>query len=52
MDNDSFVIYIKIEDFYINIVDDVKKRYDTNYEVDRSLPKGMNKKVIAQRKMN
>ena len=27
---------------------DVKKRYDTsNYEVDRPLPKGMNKKVIG-----
>ena len=39
MDNDSFVIYIKIEDFYIDIVDDVKKICDTNYEVDRSLPK-------------
>ena len=50
MDTDSFVIYIKIEDFYIDIVDDVKKIYDTNYEVDRSLPKEMNKKVICSMK--
>ena len=50
MDTDSFVIYIKIADFYIDIVDDVKKRYDTNYEVDRSLPEEMNKKVIGSMK--
>ena len=31
-----------------DIADDVEKRYDTsNYEVDRPLPKGMNKKVIG-----
>ena len=48
MDIDSFVIYTKTEDFYDDIVDDVKKGYDTsNYEVDRPLPKGMNKKVIG-----
>ena len=48
MDTGSFVIHIKTEDFYKDIADDVKKRYDTsNYEVDRPLPKGMNKKVIG-----
>ena len=48
MDNDSFIIYIKTEDFYKDIADDVKKRYDiSNYEVDRPLPKGMNKNVIG-----
>ena len=48
MDTDSFIIHIKTEDFYKDIADDVKKRYDTsNYEVDRPLPKGMNKKVIG-----
>ena len=50
MDTDSFVIYIKIKDIYKDIADDVKKRYDANYEVDRSLPKGMNKKVIGSMK--
>ena len=48
MDTDSFIIQIETEDFYKDIADDVKKRYDTsNYEVDRPLPKGMNKKVIG-----
>ena len=48
MDTDSFIIHIKTENFYKDIADDVKKRYDTsNYEVDRPLPKGMNKKVIG-----
>ena len=45
---DSFIIHIKTEDFYKDVADDVKKIYDTsNYEVDRPLAKGMNKKVIG-----
>ena len=48
MDTDSFIIHIKTEDFYNDIADDVKKRYDTSdYKVDRPLPKEMNKKVIG-----
>ena len=36
MDTDSFIIYIKREDLYEDIADDVEKRFDTvNYEVDR-----------------
>ena len=47
MDNDSFIIQIKTEDFYEDIADDVEKRFDTsNYEVDRPLPIGKNKRVI------
>ena len=43
---DSFAIHIKTEDFCKEIADCVKKRYDTaNYEVDRPLPKRVNKKV-------
>ena len=40
VDTDSFIIHIKTEYFYLDIADDVKKRYDTShYEVGRSLPK-------------
>ena len=40
--------FIKTEDFYKDIADDVKKEFDTlNYEIDRSLPTGKNKKVIG-----
>ena len=49
MDTDSVIMHIKTEDFYIDIVDDVGKRFDTtNYdeECDRPLPKGQNKEVI------
>ena len=47
MDTDSFVMNIKTEDFYKDIANDVDKRFDTsNYEVDRPLPTGKNKKVI------
>ena len=39
---------IKTEGFYKDIADDVEKRFDTsNYEVDRPLSTGKNKKVIG-----
>ena len=48
MDTDSFVIHIKTNDFYKNIASDVENRFDTsNYEVNRPLPTGKNKKVIG-----
>ena len=48
MDTDSFIMHIKTEDFYKDIANDVEKRFDTsNYEVDRPLPTGKNKKVIG-----
>ena len=48
MDTDSFVMNIKTEDFYKDIANDVDKRSDTsNYEVNRPLPTGKNKKFIG-----
>ena len=48
MDTDSVIMHIKIEDFYKDIANDVEKRFDTsNYEVNRLLPTGKNKKVIG-----
>ena len=55
MDIDSFIIYMKTDDIYKDIVEDVKTRLDTlwitNYEfsrpLDRPLPKGKKKKVIG-----
>ena len=48
MDTGSFIIQTKTKEFYKDIADDVKNRYDTSsYEVDRPLPKRMNKKVIG-----
>ena len=48
MDTDSFIMHIKTEDFYKDIDNDVEKRFDTsNYEVNRPLPTGENKKVIG-----
>ena len=48
MDTDSFVMNIKTSDFYKDIANDVDKRFDfSNYEVNRSLPTGKNKKVIG-----
>ena len=48
MDTDSFIMHIKTEDFYKDIADDVEKRFDTsNYEINRPLPIGKNKKGIG-----
>ena len=48
MDMDSFVMSIKTNGFYKDIVYDVEKRFDTsNYEGNRPSPTGKNKKVIG-----
>ena len=50
MDTDSFVIYIKTEDFYKYIASDVERWFDTsNYDEKdkRPLSIGKNKKVIG-----
>ena len=48
MDTDSFIINIKTNYFYEDIASDVENRFDTsNYEVNRPLPTGKNKKVIG-----
>ena len=48
MDTDSFVMNIKTNDFYKDIANDVEKRFDTsNYECNRPLHIGKNKKVIG-----
>ena len=45
---DSFVMNIKTNDFYKDISSDVDNKFDTsNYEVNRPLPMGKNKKVIS-----
>ena len=47
MDTGSFMMNIKTEDFYKNIANDVEKKFDiSNYECDRPLPTGKNKKVM------
>ena len=46
MNADSFIIYIRTEDVYEGIADDLEKIFDTsNHEVDRPLPTRKNKKV-------
>ena len=48
MDTDSFIVYIKTDDIYKDIAEDVETRFDTsNYELDRPLPKRKYKKVIG-----
>ena len=48
MGTDSFIINIKTNDFYEDIASDIENRFDaSNYEVNRPLPTGKNKKVIG-----
>ena len=48
MDTDSSIFYVKTEDIYKYIAEDVETRFDTsNFELDRPLPKGKNKKIIG-----
>ena len=51
MDTDSFVMYIKTEDFYKNFASDVERWFDrSKYDEEdkRPLPIGKNKKVIGK----
>ena len=53
VDTDSFIVHVKTDDFYKDIVEDIKKRFHTpNYEIDRPLAKGKSKKVIGLMKDN
>ena len=48
MDTDSLIRNIKTKDIYKDTAQDVEERFDTsNYDVDRPLSKGKNKKVIG-----
>ena len=48
MDTDSFIMNIITNDCYEDIESDVENRFDTsNYEVNRPLPTGKNKKIIS-----
>ena len=55
MYTDSLIVYIKTDDVYKDVAEDVETRFHTsNYElecnpIDRPLPKGKNKKVIGFR---
>ena len=50
MDTDSFFLYIETDGIYKNIAEDVETRLVLqimNYELNKPLPKGKNKKVIG-----
>ena len=47
MDTDSLIVYVKVDVTYKDIAEDVETRFNTsNFEIDKPLPKGKNKKVI------
>ena len=53
MDTDSYIVYIKTDDIYKDIAEDVETRFETSSHeleynsIDRPLRKGKNKKVIG-----
>ena len=47
MHRTSFIVYVKTDDIYKGIAEDVETRSDTeNFELDRPLRKGTNKKYL------
>ena len=43
-----FFVYIKTDDIYDDVAENVEARFETsNYKLERLLPKGKNKKVIG-----
>ena len=51
MDTDSFNFHVKTDDIYKDIAEDFEKRFETsNFEIDRPLSIGKNKKVIGSMK--
>ena len=46
MDTDSFIVYIKTDDLYKDIAEDIETRFDTS-RFCTPLPKAKNKKVIG-----
>ena len=48
MDTSRFIAHVKPDDIYKDIPEDVETRFDAwNFEIDKPLPKGKNKKVIG-----
>ena len=48
MDTYNFIVYIKANNIYKDIREDVETKFDTSkYELDRPLPKQKNKNVIG-----
>ena len=49
MDTNSFIVYVKTEDICKDISKTFETRFNTlNFELDRPLPSGKNKKVIGK----
>ena len=47
MDTESFIVYIKTNDIYKDIAEDIETRFDiSNYELDTPLPKEEIKKQL------
>ena len=47
MDTNSFIVYMKTDDIYKDIAEDVETRFDTSdYELDRPFPKEKNKNYL------
>ena len=48
MDTDSFIVYVKTDDIYKDIAEDVETRFETSkFEIGRPLNKGKNKKIMG-----
>ena len=50
MNRDSFIVYIKVNDIYKDIAEDVETRFDlSNYKLQRPFPNGKKRNWINER---
>ena len=48
MDRESSIVFVKTEDIYKDITEDIETRlYTSNFELDRPMPNRKDKKVIG-----
>ena len=47
MDTDSFIVHVKTDEIYKDIAEGIESKFGiSNFEINRPLPKGKNKKII------
>ena len=51
MNTYRLTVHVKTDDIYENVAEYFEKRFDTYFELDRSLPKEKNEKVIELMKI-
>ena len=53
MDTDSLIVHVETDYIYKDVAENVETKFDTsNFEINRPLPKGKNRKLISLMKVD